>query len=257
MQPSLSPEPFNIYINTPDGLQILVYDVQLTDQLYDVALKIQECDGCDVDIGDMALIYQGERLEMASRVGDHRLHHQAAIRVVFLGEFYLWVRYNLRTLAISVTETDTVGVVKRRIHEHQGIPPILQHLTLRRGPNSAEDDESDRVLTDVLGVALRDYGITGPCHLRLVLKDANMVEQERAQRRRRATAWAHNADTECKGKRNRSDEPEEEQVQHVSATARRWGDDPFPDGPHSPGGSGSGVGAWIETQHVSEIWKST
>ena len=134
---------YQIHVKTLTGKTITL-EVEASDTIGIVKVKIQDKEGIPPD--QQRLMYTGEELEDDHTLDDCNVKEESKLTLVLRlrGGYRIHVKtLTGKTITLEVEASDTIGIVKVKIQDKEGIPPDQQRLMY-----TGEELEDDHTLDD-------------------------------------------------------------------------------------------------------------
>ena len=146
------------YVNIPTGV-ILNFNSKPSTSIIDIKKEIKQSQEIDIDI--QQLIFNEKILEDAKTIDDYDIRDESIIKLKFSlkNDIQLFVKtFQSKVLVLDVNKTDTIGDIKDKIQDKNGIPKYNQRIII-----SGKELEDKKTLND--------YGLDNNSTIHLVLKD--------------------------------------------------------------------------------------
>ena len=148
-----------IFIKTLQG-KTMTIEVSDSDTIGTIKQKIQDKEGIPPD--QQRLVFNGKQLEDDKTIEDYAIEENANIHLVLRlrggGSKQIFIKtLQGKTMTIEVSDSDTIGTIKQKIQDKEGIPPDQQRLVFNG--KQLEDDKT-----------VEDYAIEENANIHLVLR---------------------------------------------------------------------------------------
>ena len=153
-----------LFVKTLTG-KTLTLDVEPSDTIASAKAKIQDTQGWPPE--NTLIIFAGEELEDGRTFSDYNIQKKSTIHAYYVpNQIHIFAKtLTGKTIGLDVTRSDTIGYVKAKIQDKEGIPSDMQQIYF--DGKQLEDDETLRRCTTRREITLFMY--LCPHHQRQVL----------------------------------------------------------------------------------------